>query len=413
MTRSVDDIHSFEKGLVQVRERLQKAVMSYEGKDYPGQKTRPITPENKQLIEKFLLKLHREELSTGTVLSHINYITLLAQTIYEIGFKSSILNMDQDTFDLFLLNIENKGVKPGTVRTFKKTLRKFFRVMTDDNVPKWVQQLKLKSIETPVQPSDLLTKEELDKVLDACTTPRDRAIIAVLADGGMRIGALASCRIKNVVFGQYGAMIYLSKTSKSNKTTPVKGIPLTWSSGYLNQWLANHPFKKDPEAPLWTTENKNHEPMGYKAIRAALINTGKRAGIKKRLNPHMFRHLAITNWIFDGLSEQEIKHRASWSKGSTRMFNVYANFTDKEINDSIYEKYGLKTEDKRQVTLKKCPRCGNVLRQEDRFCSQCSLVLDHKAYDDMQKYEKVTPKIIEALASSESGRQLLAHLKES
>ena len=127
----------------------------------------------------------------------------------------------------------------------------------------------------------------------------------------------------------------------------------------------------------------------------------------------MFRHLAITSWIFDGLSEQEIKHRAGWSKGSTRMFNVYANFTDQEINDSIYEKYGLKTEDKRQVTLKKCPRCGNVLRQEDRFCSQCSLVLDHKAYDDMQKYEKVTPKIIEALASSESGRQLLAHLKES
>jgi len=127
----------------------------------------------------------------------------------------------------------------------------------------------------------------------------------------------------------------------------------------------------------------------------------------------MFRHLAITSWIFDGLSEQEIKHRAGWSKGSTRMFNVYANFTDQEINDSIYEKYGLKTEDKRQVTLKKCPRCGNVLRQEDRFCSQCSLVLNHKACDDMQKYEKVTPKIIEILASSESGRQLMAHLNES
>jgi hypothetical protein len=56
------------------------------------------------------------------------------------------------------------------------------------------------------------------------------------------------------------------------------------------------------------------------------------------------------------------------------MFKVYANFTDQEINDRIYEKYGLKNEDKRHVTLKKCPRCSNVLRLEDKFCSQCSLV---------------------------------------
>jgi len=283
-------------------------------------------------------------------------------------------------------------------------LKKFFRVMTDDNVPRWVQQLKLKSIETPVQPSDLLTKEELDQVLDACTCPRDRAFVSVLADGGMRVGALASCRIKNVAFGQYGAMIYLSKTSKSNKTTSSKGIPLTWSTGFLNQWIADHPIKDNPDAPLWTTENKNHEAMSYKSLRMTLINIGKRAGIQKRLNPHSFRHLAVTSWIFDGLSEQEIKHRAGWSKGSTRMFNVYANFTDDQINDSIYEKYGLKTEDRRQVTLKKCPRCGNVLRPDDRFCSQCSLVLDSEGYKEVEKYDKILAKVIEYAMEDENVR---------
>ena len=53
----------------------------------------------------------------------------------------------------------------------------------------------------------------------------------------MRVGALASCRVKNVEFNQYGAMIYLSKTGV-NKTTQAKGIPITWSAGYLNQRLA-------------------------------------------------------------------------------------------------------------------------------------------------------------------------------
>jgi hypothetical protein len=75
-----------------------------------------------------------------------------------------------------------------------------------------------------------------------------------------------SCRVKNVDFNQYGAMIYLSKTGV-NKTTQAKGLPLTWSAGYLNQWLAVHPFHEDPEVPLWITLNKNKEAVSYITIR--------------------------------------------------------------------------------------------------------------------------------------------------
>ena len=190
----------------------------------------------------------------------------------------------------------------------------------------------------------------------------------------MRVGALASCRVKNVDFNKYGAMIYLSKTGV-NKTTHAKGLPLTWSTGYLNQWLAVHPFHEDPEAPLWITLNKNKEAASYRTIRKMIKTTAEKVGIKKHVYPHLLWHTAITNWILDGLNEQEIKHRVGWSRGSTQMFKIYANFTDHEINNSIFEKYGLKTEDKRHVTLNRCPRCNNVLKPDDKFCSQCALVL--------------------------------------
>jgi integrase/recombinase XerD len=104
----------------------------------------------------------------------------------------------------------------------------------------------------------------------------------LLADGGMRVGALLSCRVKNVEFNQYGARIYLSKT-RVNKTTPAKGLPLTWSAGYLNQWLAVHPLHEDPEAPLWITLNKNKEAVGYKTIRKMIKTTAEKVGIKKRM----------------------------------------------------------------------------------------------------------------------------------
>jgi hypothetical protein len=98
-----------------------------------------------------------------------------------------------------------------------------------------------------------------------------------------------------------------------------------------------------------------------------------------------------------------------WSRGSTQMFKIYANFTDHEINNSIFGKYGLKTEDKRHVTLKKCPRCNNVLKPDDKFCSQCSLVLDQatslKLEKDKEKLDlsflevsSIDPTVLEKIA---------------
>lgn len=78
----------------------------------------------------------------------------------------------------------------------------------------------------------------------------------------------------------------------------------------MNQWLSVHPLQGDPEAPLWTTLNATYELLSYKTIRVTIQNIGRDAGVKKQINPHSFRHKAITSWIMEGLNEQEVKHQA-------------------------------------------------------------------------------------------------------
>jgi integrase len=394
MSKSVDDVHCIEAGYLNAKKRLEDA---------------DVGKENKAFIENFSIALRREGIAKATIIWYLNYTTRMVQRLQEIGFNESLDKLDPNTFDKLLIFFEDeRKLSPSTIRNYKKLIKKFFKWSSGGNPPKWVMDLKLKTIESPVQPSGILSKDEFTRLLEGCRHPRDKAIIAVLADGGMRVGALASCRVKNVEFSQYGAMIYLSKTG-ANKTTSAKGLPLTWSAGYLNQWLAVHPFHDDPEAPLWVTLNKNKVSVSYATIRKMIKITAEKVGIKKDVHPHLLRHMAITNWILDGLNEQEIKHRAGWSRGSTQMFKIYANFTEKEINDSIFEKYGLKTEDKRHVTLKKCPRYNNVLKPGDKFCSQCSLVLDQatslKLEKDKEKLDlsflevsSVDPKVLEKIA---------------
>ena len=386
---NVDDIHAFQKGFAAALKRIDESE---------------ISDHNKEIIKKFIVFCTGQEISRSTCTIYLNSLHRIA-----VKVKKNLDEMAESDYELLLLNLKSGGYKDGYIYQYKKTIKKFFKWRFDDEVPRWIARIQLKATDTPVQPSDLITKDEIDKLFRACNNPREKALIALLLDSGMRIGALGSLWIKNIEFNQFGAILYLSKTSQSNKSTVAKGIPITWSTGHLNQWLSMHPDKDDPEAPLWVNlkGRDRGKAMSYNTIRKALKDVAERSGIKKRIHPHLFRHTAITGWILDKFTEQEVKHRAGWAKSNRRMFEVYGNFTDNEINDRIYEKYGLKTDKKQQVTLDRCPRCNNILKPSDMFCSQCSLILDHKLAGKIQNYEKQIPQLIELLLKSEDTRKIL------
>jgi len=397
MTRNVDDVHAFDTGFLKAMERLDELDTS---------------EENKAIVKKFIKSCRLDGLAKSTLTHYTNQLKRMIQRLPESGFEGTIDKLDEDAFYDFIIYLEDKAqLSHNEIRNYKKVVRKLYRHIYGDNVPRWVEKIKLGTVETHVQPQDLPEKDMIDKMIKVCTNARNRALVATFYDGGFRPGALISCRVGNVESNDYGSIVYLSKTSRSKKTTPAKGIPLTWSSGYLQQWLAVHPLRDDPEAPLWVTLDKNHTAMSYKTFRVTIQKIAKDAGIKD-FYPYLLRHKAITDWILQGFNEQTINHRAGWSKGSTQMYKVYGNFTDQEMNDVVYEKYGLKKDDKKQVTLSNCPRCHNILRPEDKFCSQCSLVLDHQALDEIGKYEARIPEILQLVMRSEEARKLLAKMGE-
>ena len=62
-----------------------------------------------------------------------------------------------------------------------------------------------------------------------------------------------------------------------------------------------HPLKDNPNAPLWikNTSREQQEKgafqaMSYGAVRKILSKAFLSAGVKKRFNPHNFRHSSVT-----------------------------------------------------------------------------------------------------------------------
>jgi integrase len=227
----------------------------------------------------------------------------------------------------------------------------------------------------------MLSEEEIKKMIDACEHPRDRALVASLYESGARISELGNLKIKHVKFDQYGAVLMV------DGKTGMRRVRIIFSSPYLATWLENHPFRTDPEAFVWIgigTVGRN-EPMVYGAIRMHLKRIAQKAGIKKRIHPHLFRHSRSTH-LAKHLTEAQMKQYLGWVQGSD-MAAIYVHLSGRDVDNALLRMHGIVTEDTKDVQMspKQCTRCTTMNAPTTKFCSKCGLALDIKTALEMEE----------------------------
>jgi site-specific recombinase XerD len=153
--------------------------------------------------------------------------------------------------------LERMNYSEWTKHDYKVTLKKFYKwLIGGEDYPKEVKWIKttVKKEGSQHLPEELLTEEDVKKLIEAADHLRDKALVSVLYESGCRIGELASLKIKNVTFDEHGAIIIV------NGKTGSRRLRILGSTPYLSVWLNNHPLKDNPEAPLWVsigTKEKN------------------------------------------------------------------------------------------------------------------------------------------------------------
>ena len=308
-------------------------------------------------------------LAASTLVNNLSHLRLSAE-------RSDIplTEMDREDVDGLLFQYKhNRGYSEGTLRNYRKAFRKFFRYLEQE----WAESIEIGAVpKREVDADKVLSKEDLTAMRDAARNPRDKALIEMLVDTGLRIGALGTLRVGDVEIGHRAGVITLNEEASGRKGASGK-LPLTYSKPYVANWLDVHPRSDDPEAPLFLTfKREDDEQYGdgsltYYQLQRRLKRLADDAGVDRgKVNPHNFRKTAITRWIRQGFSEQEIKHRATWVKDS-RQFETYSQGTDEEMNQQILAKMGLaEQDDDHAPELSKCPQC-----QSARFKTARSSVL--------------------------------------
>ena len=237
----------------------------------------------------------------------------------------------------------------------------------------------------PKLPSDLLTEAEVMDMIKVSSNHRDSAIIATLYESGCRIGELLSCRVKDVEFVNGGCSITFPKS----KTRP-RTVLMIFAAGYVSEYLNKHHDKDNPDSPLFITDRMQsigtkdkpilgYKPLEYSTIYLIIKDIAKKAGIKKRIYPHLFRHTRATI-LSKKINESNLRNIFGWSSGSY-MPSIYVHLSGEDSANAIREFYGLVNPQKNSVGIEMgiCVRCKEPNPVGEPLCRKCHTPLTKEA----------------------------------
>jgi len=227
--------------------------------------------------------------------------------------------------------------------------------------------------------ADILTPEEVAAMMKACTRSVERATIMMLYEGGFRIGELALMTWGDLVADKYGYVVNVDF-----KTGKPRYIRLIMATEHISSWKNDYPF--EPEGDHLVFINRWNKPLIHNTVEKQLQRIAKKAGVKKYITPHIFRHSRITHLIKDGVSESVIK-LMMWGTINTSMFQTYAHLAGKDIDSEMLRSYGIATADEDKPTRlepRQCKNCHTINAPTSSYCSICGLSLTEDAAASME-----------------------------
>lgn len=355
-----------EGGIVDYRERVRRAEALLESS--------PISETNKRAIRRFMDFKTAQRISLPRQDKYLRLLRLLAER-YIDGMDFEQLTRD-DVISA-VAQIERSDLKTWVKYDYEYFLKILLTFLGREEAISWLK------IKTPRRvPDDVLTFEEVERMITACENARDRALIAMLFEAGTRIAEVGNLRIGDLEFDRIGA---IAKVTGKTGFRPVRFI---WATPYLTQWLEAHPFQDQKDAPLWVNLRGRGTQLRYDAIRMQLQKIAKRAGIEKRVNPHNFRHTRLTLFMKERrISEGLIKQYMGLTPDS-RVLSVYSHLTGRDVDQGLMAMYGLAVEEEKRQAITQCPYCRTINTPAARVCINCRKPLQVDEVLDLEARSK-------------------------
>ncbi len=252
-------------------------------------------------------------------------------------FAGPIATTDRDGLVAAMATIQG-WTTPGW---YVRTLRNYLAFHDREEVLKKLPKTGRRRRET-MDPEKLLSREQVGRMVAACRDARDAALIGVTFDAGARIGSVLGLRIGDLVpHGKGKELVWTVWLDKDKIRGRERRLPLYESSPILSRYLASHPRRDDPLAPLFISKHRAHvgEWLSESSAREIMKRAAKLAGIEADVWPHLLRHSRSADFKRRKVSDEATIRWMGWSPES-RQVRRYGPLKVEEAADEVASRLG-------------------------------------------------------------------------
>ncbi len=270
-----------------------------------------VHERSKVLVDRFIMA---KQLAKSTAKG---YKAFLNRFVEEIGV--SVDTADANVVRRFLDGERKRGNSTNTIITKIHRLNSFYSWLLKEE---YIVKNPMTRVEKPQEtktPPKHLTYEEVELLRESASGVT-KVLFELLYSTGLRVSELVSLNRHDVDFSERSAWVRDGKGGKSRKVRLSTRAALI-----LKQYLRN---RTDNEP--WVFRSNFKRRMSKESITRYLRLLGEKAGLRRRLTPHMLRHTFATHLLDGGAPIEIVQHLLGHE--SVKTTQVYAQTNPQNVN---------------------------------------------------------------------------------
>ena len=289
---------------------------------------------NAKLIKHYEDHLQLElSLSDNTIESYRHDIQLFVNYLNK-NEEKNVGSITHTDIENFLAQLYEIGLSSGSQARILSGLKSFFKFLIEEKI---IENNPTTLITTPTlkrQLPEVLSYEEIESIIHSIDLStllghRNKAIIEVLYGCGLRVSELITLQISDI----FDKDEFIKVRGKGNKE---RLIPIGQSTlKTLYQWIndCRTCFNIDKKASDIVFINKNGHAMTRQMVFLIIKDLAEKAGIKKTIGPHTFRHSFATHLIEGGADLRAVQQMLGHSSIGTT--EIYTHISKEYLRDTI------------------------------------------------------------------------------